>query len=35
MKSPSKLKTKSITGKIKVPVYFLFCHCNTFAFSPK
>lgn len=35
MGSLSKWKTGSIAGKIKVPIYFFFCHCNTFVFSPK
>ena len=35
MRNLSKLKTRNIARKIKVPIYFLFCHCNTFVFSPK
>lgn len=35
MRSLSKLKTRSIAEKVEVPLYFLFCHCNTFVFSPK
>lgn len=35
LRNLSKLQTRNIARKIKVPIYFLFCHCNTFVFSPK